>query len=381
MRKCGQTLSESRCYFIEITHEKCYNEVRKARQKEGGAGHPVFTRSRAPKVFGFFLFGCFSDILILRKRKETSMKYKEWLHDWLELYEKESVKPRTYRHYQNIICKRLIPALGEYEMEELTAVVLQKYIVELSQSGNEKTGKGLSPNTVNGIVIVLRSSLMMAYGLGFTTEIHIDKIRRPKTSEKLVESFTTDEQKRIEKAVLSDKRDKMFGVVLCLYTGLRIGELLALEWSDIDLVKGELSVNKTCYDGRDENGKTCRIVDTPKTKSSKRVIPLAKQLIPMLKERKKRSQSKYVVGSENAPISVRSYQRSFELLLKKLNIPHHGFHALRHTFATRAIECGTDVKSLSEMLGHKNPTITLNRYVHSFMEHKRDFVNRMGKML
>ena len=101
----------------------------------------------------------------------------------------------------------------------------------------------------------------------------------------------------------------------------------------------------------------------------------------MLKERKKRSQSKYVVGNENAPISVRSYQRSFELLLKKLNIPHHGFHALRHTFATRAIECGTDVKSLSEMLGHKNPTITLNRYVHSFMEHKRDFVNRMGKML
>lgn len=84
-------------------------------------------------------------------------------------------------------------------------------------------------------------------------------------------------------------------------------------------------------------------------------------------------------GSKN--ITVRSYQRSFELLLQKQKIPHHGFHALRHTFATRAIECGMDVKSLSEILGHKNPTITLKRYVHSFMEHKREFMNRLGKLL
>ena len=309
------------------------------------------------------------------------MKYKEWLHDWLEYYEKEAVKARTYQQYKSIIHKRLIPALGDYEMEDLTAMVLQKYIVDLSRSGNEKTGKGLSPNSVISIILVLHSSLTMAYSLGLTQELHVNKIRRPKTSEKTVESFSVEEQRRIEQAVLADRRDKMFGIILCLYTGLRVGELLALEWSDVDLDKCELSVTKTCYDGRDEHGKVCRITDTPKTENARRRIPLARKLIPLLKERKKRSQSKYVVGSENAPISVRSYQRSFELLLKKLNIPHHGFHALRHTFATRAIECGTDVKSLSEMLGHKNPTITLKRYVHSFMEHKREYVNRMGDML
>lgn len=87
------------------------------------------------------------------------------------------------------------------------------------------------------------------------------------------------------------------------------------------------------------------------------------------------------VGNGSKIITVRSYQRSFELLLQKQKIPHHGFHALRHTFATRAIECGMDVKSLSEILGHKNPTITLKRYVHSFMEHKREFMNRLGKLL
>lgn len=309
------------------------------------------------------------------------MKYREWLHDWLELYEKESVKPRTYKQYTDVIDDRLIPALGEYEMEELTPLVLQRYIVELSQSGNKRTGRGLAPNSVNSIILVLHSSLSMAYILGLTKELHIDKIKRPKTSEKAVESFTKEEQKRIEQAVLADKRDKMFGIILCLYTGLRIGELLALEWSDIDFSKAELSVTKTCYDGQDESGKSCRITGAPKTESSKRTIPLPKQLIPHLREIKKRSASKYVVGNGSKVITVRSYQRSFELLLKKQHIPHHGFHALRHTFATRAIECGMDVKSLSEILGHKNPTITLKRYVHSFMEHKREYMNRLGKML
>lgn len=309
------------------------------------------------------------------------MKYKEWLHDWLELYQKESVKPRTYKQYEDVISHRLIPSLGEYEMDDLTPIVLQRFIVELSQNGNTKSGKGLAPNSVNSIILVLHSSLSMAYILGLTKTIHVDKIKRPKASEKPVESFTKEEQKMIEQAVLSDKRDKMFGIVLCLYTGLRIGELLALEWSDIDFTKGELTVSKTCYDGQDENGKSCRITGTPKTESSKRTIPIPKQIIPHLREIKKRSTSKYVVGNGSKIITVRSYQRSFELLLKKQKISHHGFHALRHTFATRAIECGMDVKSLSEILGHKNPTITLKRYVHSFMEHKREYMNRLGKLL
>lgn len=91
------------------------------------------------------------------------MKYKEWLHDWLELYEKESVKPRTYKQYEDVINKRLIPALGDYEMEDLSPIILQRYIVDLSQKGNTKTGKGLAPNSVNCIILVLHSSLSMAY--------------------------------------------------------------------------------------------------------------------------------------------------------------------------------------------------------------------------
>ena len=194
--------------------------------------------------------------------------------------------------------------------------------------------------------------------------------------------FTPTEQKQIEQAVINGKKPKMFGVVLCLYTGLRIGELLALEWNDIDFQKGIINVCKSCHDGKDDSGKFARITDTPKTETSQRVIPFPKQLIPYLRNLKKDSNSVFVVASDSDKlISVRAYQRSFELFLKRLHIPHKGFHSLRHTFATRALECGMDVKTLSEILGHKNANVTLNRYVHSLMEHKREMMNRLGKLL
>ena len=209
----------------------------------------------------------------------------------------------------------------------------------------------------------------------------MDKIKRPKAKEREVTCFTLAEQKQIERAVLADKRPKMKGIVICLYTGLRIGELLALEWTDIDFRAGELKVSKSCHDGKDEIGKLRRFIDTPKTSSSIRTIPLAKPILQILKEMKKDNSSPYVISGKEAAPSVRSYQRSFDLLLQKLKIQHKGFHSLRHTFATRALECGMDVKTLSEILGHKSATITLNRYAHSLMEHKRDMMNLVGKLL
>ena len=140
------------------------------------------------------------------------------------------------------------------------------------------------------------------------------------------------------------------------------------------------AVTGTKY-SKNKNGTFCRITDAPKTENSRRVIPLPKQLLPILKEMKKQSSSELVIAGNEKILSVRSYQRSFELLLKKNGIPHRGFHAIRHTFATRAIECGMDIKSLSEILGHKNATVTLNRYVHSLMEHKRSMMDKLGKIL
>ena len=309
------------------------------------------------------------------------MLYKIWLMEWLTNYVMPSTKQKTYSSYEDIVRSRLIPNLGEYPLADLTPLIVQRYVTELLQCGNLKTGKGLSANTVNTIISVIQGSLSTAHLLGLTASYEMNKIRRPKAKEKPVESFTPAEQKQIEQAVMADRREKMKGIIICLYTGLRIGELLALEWSDIDFQKAELRVERTCHDSKNQNGSYCRITDTPKTEHSRRVIPLPRQLIPILREMKKGSSSPLVIVGERPPLSVRSYQRSFELLQKKIGVPRKGFHALRHTFATRAIECGMDVKSLSEILGHKNPTVTLNRYVHSLMEHKRAMMDKLGKIL
>lgn len=308
------------------------------------------------------------------------MKYTEWFNIWLENYIKPSSKQRTYEQYCKIAKIHILPHLGSYELTELTPFVLQKIVTDLTVNGNKRTGKGLSPNFVKTIISVVQNSLKIAHLVGYLPEYTANKIKRPKIVEKQVDCFTLAEQKEIETAALAAKKDKYTGIVLCLYTGLRIGELLALSWKDIDLEKGILTVSKTCRDGN-INGKHVRISDTPKTENSRRQIPLSKTILKMLKDMKRKSKCEFVIANGDKPVFVRTYQRMFELLLKKLHISHKGFHSLRHTFATRALECGMDVKSLSEILGHKNATITLNRYAHSLWEHKSEMMNKLGKLL
>ena len=310
------------------------------------------------------------------------MKYKDWLAEWLRNYVKPTTKEKTYTRYAETVRLHIAPRLGELQTADISPLDLQRTVTELLTSGNLKTGKGLSANSVNVIVSVIQASLKTAFAAGVTTEYVGDKVRRPKIVEKSVTCFSLAEQRKIEEAVLKSKSDKHFGVLLCLYTGLRIGELLALQWADVDLVKCEISVTKTSFDAKDKDGKFCVHTNKPKTPSSQRVIPLPEQLLPLLKRLRRRSKSAYVVGNKrNNPISVRSYQQTFKRLLKVNGVPYKNFHSLRHTFATRALECGMDVKTLSEILGHRSPTVTLNRYAHSFMEHKKEMMNRLGQNL
>lgn len=310
------------------------------------------------------------------------MKYENWLNVWLKNYVKPSAKEKTYMLYSETVSRHVVPRLGGRETADITPLELQRTVTELITSGNIKTGKGLAANTVNVIISVIQASLKAAQIAGVTSEYVGDKIRRPKTVEKTIKCFTVGEQKKIEEEVLRSKKPKTFGILLCLYTGLRIGELLALEWGDIDFLKCELTVSKTLHDAKDENGKFCVHVDKPKTPSSHRVIPIPRQLMPVLKEARKKNAGKLVVRAEKTGyVSVRSYQKTFLNILKKQGVAVRNFHALRHTFATRALECGMDVKTLSEILGHRSPTVTLNRYVHSLMEHKKEMMNRLGKNL
>lgn len=299
------------------------------------------------------------------------MKYLQWLEIWLNNYVKTSCKARTCNIYTQAVA-RIIPRLGDYELSELTLSVLQQFVTDLLAPS---IGKPLSASTVNVTISVLQNSLKTAHILGHVATYEANKIRRPKMTEKKVECFSVLEQKQIEAHIKRSKKLKLYGIIICLYTGLRLGELLALQWNNVDINACTLTVEKTCYYLNGE-----RMEDAPKTANSLRIIPFPKQLLPLFKEMYRARKTKYVIESNGKPLLPRSYQRSFELLLNKINIPHRGFHSLRHTFATRALECGMDVKTLAELLGHTNPTVTLKRYAHSMLEYKVQMMNKLGKM-
>ena len=302
------------------------------------------------------------------------MKYHLWAEQWLDYYIKSSVKERTYVKYRRLLHTYILPELGNKDMDEITATDLQKLTAGL-------TTEGLAPNTVNGIISVLKATLNKANMLGIVEKKQSDLIVRPKAREKQITCFERNEQKKLENYILQGKRMNLYGIILSLYTGLRIGELLALEWSDVDFKKCVLTVRSSCHDSW-QNGKYIKICDTPKTECSYRTIPIPKQLIPYLKAMKKAARCSFVVdGRTPYGAQIRSYQRTFKLVLKKLSLPYRSFHTLRHTFATRALECGVDVRTLSEILGHKNPNITLRRYAHSLMTHKTEMMNKIGKLL
>lgn len=276
------------------------------------------------------------------------MKYTQWLNIWLENYMKPSAKPKTYLRYSEIVNKQLALNFEKYDMNELTPIIFQKFITDLLTSGNKRTGEGLSANTVNTIITVIQSSMRTAYNLGYTENEISGKIKRPRLSEKQITCFTLTEQKKIETEIMKSRKSKMKGILICLYTGLRIGELLALEWSDIDLINKEIRVTKTCFDGKNQNGIFSRITNAPKTNTSIRTVPIPGKLIPVLREMK--CGNKYLISDGDKILSVRSYQRSFERLLSKIGVEKKGFHSIRHTFATRALEVGMDIKTLSDVI-------------------------------
>lgn len=302
------------------------------------------------------------------------MKLKELLELWLERYMKHTIKIRTYNRYKSICELHLIKDLGEYELEELKPNVLQDFLLK-------KIDGNYSTNTIKGIVSVLKQALRLAITLEFVDKEYCSDLKMSSSEEKEISVFTKKEQQVIESFCLNHKKSNYIGIVICLYTGIRLGELLALTWDDIDFNSNLLTINKTSYSAK-VDGKTQIIVDKPKTKKSNRVIPIPNQLVKLLRVIKKESNSKYVITTRNSGmVGNRSYQRTFKFILKKVNVPYRNFHSLRHTFATNAIELGMDVKTLAEILGHTNAMITLNRYSHSLLNYKIEMMNKLGKNL
>lgn len=315
------------------------------------------------------------------KQKGAFMKLKELLEIWLNKYAKLTLKTRSYNGYADIIRLHINPILGDYDIEDIAPTVLQDFVLDKLKNGNLITHKPLASNTVYSIVSVLKQSFNLALDLEFIAKNPTHSIKLPKPKEKEVTALTREEQKILEEYCLKSIKSNYLGIIICLYTGIRIGELLALTWEDVDFNKSYLYIKKTSYTIR-ENKKNVFIIESPKTKKSNRLIPIPMKLIKLLVLYKSKSNCKYIIHThKNQMVETRSYQRTFQSILNKCDIKHYNFHSLRHTFATRALELGMDIKTLSEILGHTNVSITLNRYAHSLLEYKIQEMNKIAQIL
>jgi len=309
------------------------------------------------------------------------MKLNQWLTIWLDKYQKNTIKIKTYYTYLNLIRLHINPYLGNYELEQINTSLLQDFINSKLKHGNLINGDSLSTSTIISITSILKQALKLALKLNLINNDYFSFISIPCLKQREINAFSLKEQKKIENYCLNSHKDNYFGIVLCLYTGIRIGELLSLTWNDIDFKKRLLYVRHTLTRIKQDE-KVMTILDEPKTRKSKRIIPLSTTIVRYLKEIKNKSSSLYVISTRNNTfVSIRSYQKTYKKLLNRCNINYKNFHVLRHTFATRALESGMDVKTLSEILGHTNATITLNRYAHSMMNYKITMMDKLGKLL
>ena len=231
---------------------------------------------------------------------------------------------------------------------------------------------GLSAKAVRDIMTVYRSIEAYAvreYGIKQTS------FAMPKAEKKQINVLNDIERKRLENYLIHNQNSTNISVLLCLFTGLRIGELCGLKWGDIDFQNGTVSVLRTVQ-RINKHGKSEVVIGSPKSKSSIRIVPIPEFLLAILKKKRKNDDF-YIITGTCKPTEPRTMQNRFKSVLKLCGIRDVNFHLLRHTYATVCIENGFDPKTLSELLGHADASITLNRYVHSSMQMKKKYVSRL----
>lgn len=311
----------------------------------------------------------------------NNMLFNEVAIKWLNSI-KFSIKQSTHANYDNIVKKHISPYFESLKITDIENNILQDFIMQKYQNGRlNKTG-GLSAKTVHDIYSVLLQILKFAEKNKYIK--HIDyEINLPKIEERFCDILNEADKIKLENHMRLNTDFKKVGILLVMYTGIRIGELCALKWSNIDFENGFISITKTLQriKNTDEESKTKTkiIIDKPKSQKSIRRIPLQSFLIEMLLELKNNcSENAYLLtGNEAKFTEPRAYEKTYKKYLKECHIPNIKFHALRHTFATNAIEKNFDTKSLSEILGHSTVRFTLDRYVHPSDKIKRENMERL----
>lgn len=294
---------------------------------------------------------------------------------WKE-YKRPYVKQSTMAAYVLILENHILPTFGEDN--SLPEQSVQAFVLHKIESG-------LSTKSVKDILIVLKMVMKFGVKKEWMTYYEWDIKYPPSSENKVLDVLSVTNHRKILNHIQSHFTFMGLGIYISLSTGLRIGEICALKWSDINVTDGILTVNQTIeriYIIEGKKKHTELVINTPKTKNSCREIPMNKELLGMLKPLKKVvNDDYYILTNDERPTEPRTYRNYYKRLMEKLDIPKLKYHGLRHSFATRCIEVGCDYKTVSVLLGHSNISTTLNLYVHPNMEQKKRCIDKVFKSL
>ena len=305
------------------------------------------------------------------------MKVKDFIPAYKE-FKLRTCKRSSVSAYMLIIKNIILPIIGEYELE----VVSSKEAESLKQACEDK---GLSKKTIQDVIICLKNILKVANILEVAETKTISVLWGTGNNEvkKQVEAYNKDQVRKLVASLEEAPSFKNLGLLITIYSGMRIGEVCALQWKDIDLEEKVIRVNKSIqriYTEEDtmDKMKTELLISTPKTKSSQREIPIVQPLFKMMKDFAKICRPDYFVCSgTTTPIEPRTYRSYYMKKIEEIGLPRLKFHGLRHTFATQLIASKADVKTVSAILGHSDITTTLNTYVHPSRDDKRNALSKL----
>lgn len=301
----------------------------------------------------------------------------QWMNDWMENELLGSVKESSYQTYRNQLRKHILPRLGAVELTALTPGMVHAFLQDLRDIG-------LSESMTRGVYRLLSAGMRAAQEDGIIRKNPCKKIRVQRGERPEQRVLSREEQRRVELALLESGN---LSALMSLYTGLRLGEICGLKWTDIDWDNGTITVRRTVQrlkHGRSDAGpKTLLMIGSPKSYSSHRTIPAPAALLERLKEMRARLAAQgaltdFLFSTAARATEPRTIQRRFERVMRAMCLPDVHFHTLRHSFATRLLELGVDVKTVSVLLGHGSPKTTLDCYAHSLLSQQRSAMRRLA---
>lgn len=306
---------------------------------------------------------------------ETTFSYV--LYKWFES-KKIKLKGSTQIKYLNLIEKHICPALGRLQISKINSITINTFLEEKIKNGSVKGSSELSASYVKTMAIIIESVIKYAVDEGLCVPLK-SPIYKPAIMDKEPIVFSKEEEISLMNLLSQDRSNVSIAIMLSLMAGLRLGEICALTWNDIDFLNDIIHVRHTISRVIDETKtkKTTLIITSPKTNSSLRNVPMTRKLKEVLLDAYRLKKSEFVVSNSPMFVDTRTIDYQYRKLLNKNNLKIYNFHSLRHTFATRCAQSGMDAKTISQLLGHSSVTTTLNVYVHPSMETTKQQVNQV----